>query len=176
MFIGFGGGINHWGTICGSLIAPVALIDTVVGDGKIRSEMIDELLAWYIQFPFPEYQPAGLNLPRIVVGSTFCHISVSTWANAEGVGVSANSKEKKQRCAGLSADVAKKTVQMLNAYTETGTFKAVHKPNPVAAACMECHTDNAPYTQGKENCLSCHGNPTTCPDDRNHCDWVKKKT
>lgn len=176
MFGCFSGGINHWGTICGSLVAPVTLIGAVVGDAKLRGQMVDELMAWYIQFPFPEYQPAGLKLPRVVVGSTLCHISVSTWANAKGVGVSASSKEKKQRCAGLSADVVKKTIHMLNTFSETGTFKSVHKPDASVATCMECHTDNAPYTQGKENCLSCHGNPVIVPDDCDHRDLVKKHT
>lgn len=138
--------------------------------------MVNELMAWYIQFPFPEYQPAGLNLARIAVGSTLCHISVSTWCNAKGVGVSAGSKEKKQRCAGLSADVTRKTVQMLNAYADTGTFKPEHKPNENVATCMGCHTDNGPFTQGKENCLSCHGNPVIVPDDCDHRDLLKKKT
>jgi hypothetical protein len=157
MFLGFSGGIEHWGTICGALVAPIALIGGVVSDKKIRSEMINELMAWYIQFPFPEYQPAGLNLVKVPVGSTLCHISVSTWCNAEGVSVSASSKEKKERCAGLTSDVVKKTVQMLNSFAETGTFAAVHKPDPIVATCMGCHTDAAPFTQTKENCMSCHG-------------------
>jgi len=57
----------------------------------------------------------------------------------------------------LSADVAKKTVQMLNSYMDTGTFAAVHKPDPVVATCMSCHSDNPPFTQTKENCMNCHG-------------------
>jgi hypothetical protein len=157
MFVGFGGGINSWGTICGSLVAPVALISGVVADKDIRGQMLEELMAWYIQFPFPEYQPSQLNLPRCAVGSTLCHISVSTWCNSEGACVAASSKEKKERCAGLSADVAKKTVQMLNSYMDTGTFAAVHKPDPVVATCMSCHSDNPPFTQTKENCMNCHG-------------------
>jgi hypothetical protein len=157
------------------LVAPVTLIGAVVADSKIRSEMVNELMAWYIQFPFPEYQPAGVNLLRVAVGSTLCHISVSTWANAEGVGVSAKSKEKKQRCGGLTADVVRKTVHVLNTFSDTGTFKTSYKPDAVVGSCMECHEDNPPYTQGKENCLSCHGNPTIVPDDCDHRDLLKKK-
>jgi hypothetical protein len=79
MFIGFSGGIQHRGTICGALVAPVALISSVVADKKIRGQMLDELMAWYIHHPFPEYQPHGLNLHKVAVGSTLCHISVSKW-------------------------------------------------------------------------------------------------
>jgi ribosomal protein L40E len=155
MFVSFSGGVEHWGTICGALVPSVALIGATVADKKIRSAMVNELMAWYTQFPFPEYQPAGLNLPKVAVGSSFCHISVTTWCNVAKV--SASSKIKKQRCGGLSGDVAKKTVQMLNAWKDTGTFAAAHKQNPIVATCMDCHAENEPYTQGKENCMQCHG-------------------
>ncbi|MFO7912490.1 MAG: C-GCAxxG-C-C family protein [Desulfotignum sp.] len=158
MFIGFSGGIQHWGTICGALVAPVALISSVVADKKIRGQMLDELMAWYIQHPFPEYQPHGLNLHKVAVGSTLCHISVSKWINSADPPVTAKSKEKKLRCAGVSGDTAKKAVEILNAWADTGTFTAMHKPHPSVDTCMGCHKDcEEPFTQGKENCLSCHG-------------------
>ncbi len=158
MFIGFSGGIQHWGTICGALVAPVALISSVVADKKIRGQMLDELMAWYIHHPFPEYQPHGLNLHKVAVGSTLCHISVSKWINSADPPVTAKSKEKKSRCAGVSGDTARKAVEILNAWADTGTFTAVHKPHPSVDNCMGCHKDcEAPFTQGKENCLSCHG-------------------
>jgi hypothetical protein len=25
------------------------------------------------------------------------------------------------------------------------------------ATCMDCHAENEPFTQGKENCMQCHG-------------------
>ena len=155
MFLGFSGGVGHWGTICGSLIPPVALISAVVKDKKQRSEMINEIMAWYTQFPFPEYQPKDLGLPQVVVGSTLCHVSVTKWCNEAGC--SASSGNKKERCGGLSADVSKKTIQMLNEWKEKGKFVAMHKPDPVVGECMSCHKENQPYTQAKENCMNCHG-------------------
>lgn len=158
MFLGFSGGIQHWGTVCGALVAPVALISGVVEDKKMKGAMIDELMAWYIHHPFPEYQPAGLNLPKVAVGSTLCHISVSKWVNAVNPPVTADSKEKKARCAGVSGDTVKKAIEMLNAYADAGSFTATHKPDPVVATCMGCHKDaSPPFTQTKENCMSCHG-------------------
>jgi hypothetical protein len=156
-FTAFGGGGNSWGMTCGALIGPMACIGALCTDKKIRGQMLDELLSWYIQYPFPEYQPAGLNLPKVVVGSPLCHVSVSRWCNAAGVDVNASSKEKKERCAGLTGDVCKKTIEILNAYAETGAFTAVHKPDPVVASCMGCHKESPPYTQGKDNCMNCHG-------------------
>lgn len=158
MFLGFGGGIQHWGTVCGALVVPVALISGVVADKKIRGQMLDELMAWYTLHPFPEYQPHGLNLHRIAVGSTLCHVSVSKWINAADPPVTAGSKEKKVRCAGVAGDTAKKAVEILNAWAKTGTYAAEHQHDFTVDNCMGCHTDcEPPFTQGKENCLSCHG-------------------
>lgn len=155
MYTSYKGGIEKWGTICGSMIAPINLIGGVVADDKIRAAMVNELLAWYTQYPFPEYQPVGSNLVKIAVGSPLCHVSCTTWCNKQGV--TAGSKEKKQRCAGLSADVVKKTIEMLDAYAATGTFAVVHKPDPIVATCMGCHEEEPPCTEGKDNCLRCHG-------------------
>lgn len=155
MFLGFSGGVGHWGTICGSLLAPVALISTVVEDKKQRGEMIDELMAWYTEFPFPEYQPAGLDLPQVKVGSTLCHISVTKWCNEAGC--SATSSNKKERCGGLTADTVKKTVEIMNEWAAAGKFTAKHKPHSQVEECMSCHKENQPFTQAKEQCMNCHG-------------------
>ena len=64
--------------------------------------------------------------------------------------------ERKERCAGLTADVCKFTVQMLNKYLE-GTFKPGEYTSPaVAGECMVCHGEMEPFAHGKENCLDCH--------------------
>lgn len=137
---------------------PVTLISGVVADKKIRGQMIDELMAWYTQHPFPEYQPHGLKLHKLAVGSTLCHVSATKWINAANPPVTAKSKEKKARCSGVAADTVKKAVEMLNAWAETGTFAVLHEPDVTVENCMGCHADcEPPFTQGKENCLSCHG-------------------
>ncbi len=157
MFMPYHGGIAGWGTICGSLAPAVSLIGGVIGDRKESDPLVNELMAWYCDHPFPEYQPAGLNLHKLAVGSTLCHISVSKWVNGVEPAVTAGSKEKKERCAGVAADCARKAIELLNAWTD-GTFAAVHKPDPIVASCMGCHKDSTPpFTQGKENCMSCHG-------------------
>lgn len=155
MFTGFGGGVGGWGTTCGALLPATALIGIVVEDKKLQGAMINELMAWYTQSPFPEYQPANLDLPQVKVGSTLCHISVTKWCNTAGC--SSDSCNKKERCAGVCADVVSKTVKMLNEWTDCQTFTAAHKPDPIVDECMSCHKDNEPYTHTKENCMQCHG-------------------
>jgi hypothetical protein len=157
MFIPYHGGIAGWGTICGALVPAISLIGGVIGDRTESDKLINELMAWYIHHPFPEYQPHGLSLPKVAVGSTLCHVSVSKWVNAMEPAVTAGSKEKKERCAGLSGDTARKAIELLNDWTD-GKFAAVHKPDPIVGKCMGCHKENLPpFTQGKENCMSCHG-------------------
>lgn len=75
-------------------------------------ELVKELLAWYKEFPFPEYQPAGLDLPTSVADSENCENSVMTWV--EESGYEYGSDERKERCAGVTADVAKHTAELLN--------------------------------------------------------------
>ena len=165
MFIPYHGGIAGWGTICGALPAAVSLIGGVIGDRSESDKLINELMAWYCDYPFPEYQPAGLNLPKVAVGSTLCHISVSKWVNDMDPPVIASSNEKKERCAGVSGDTAKKAIELLNDWTD-GKFAAVHKVDPIVATCMSCHKDaTPPFTQGKENCMSCHGSGLINIDD-----------
>lgn len=153
-FTSFQGGVEGWGSICGALIAPIQLIG-MVAEGEEKSAMVNELLAFYTQHPFPEYQTGEFALPRVTVGSTLCHVSVTRWMNESGMGPRSR-PERKERCAGLTADVCKFTAQMLNKYLE-GTFKPGEYSSPaVAGECMVCHGEMEPYAHGKENCLDCH--------------------
>lgn len=143
--------------MCGALVPPLALFGVVAAhDGKVMSQLCDELMAWYQKFPFPEYQPAGMNLPQVPIDSSLCHVSVTKWMTVADV--SRGSEERKHRCGGLTADTVIKAVEMLNDLADKGTFEATTKASPIAASCMSCHaSDVKPYTHGKENCMSCHG-------------------
>ncbi|MDW7650647.1 MAG: hypothetical protein SCK29_12540 [Bacillota bacterium] len=63
------------------------------------------------------------------------------------------SKEKKERCGGLSGDVAKFTIDMLNEHFE-GAFAPTFMPTDDVGECKACH---GKYTQGKDSCSVCHG-------------------
>ncbi len=58
------------------------------------------------------YQPEGLNLPTTVAGSTLCEDSVGHFMEAAKVAY--GDPERKSRCAGTTADVTRKMVEMLN--------------------------------------------------------------
>lgn len=158
-FTSFKGGVESWGSICGALVPAIAVIG-MVAQGPEKSEMVNELMAWYKEFPFPEYQPKGLNLPGVPVNSSLCHVSVTKWMNETGYGPR-SVPERGERCAGLTADVCKKTAEMLNKWATEGTFAKTLGPAAGVDDCMACHSEAMkPYAHGKESCVDCHGDHT----------------
>lgn len=146
------GGFYGYGTLCGAL-SPACHVINLCHDGDVANALVNELLSWYCQFPFPEYQPANHNLITTVSESTLCHVSVTKFMQATGF--KRSDPERGERCAGLTADVAKFTVQLLNAQAD-GTFTSIYKPAAAVGECMKCHSNDS---HGKENCLPCHGDP-----------------
>ncbi len=147
------GGIYSWGSICGALPPAIDVIGLVT-DLENGAILINELMAFYKDAAFPEFQPAGMNVPTTVANSSLCHVSVTTWQHASGL--DRNSPERKERCAGVTADVAKFTVEMLNKLADTGAYEGKFKPDDVVGQCMTCHSA---LTHGKESCTHCHGDP-----------------
>ncbi len=180
-----GGGIASYGSICGAALAGVLVINSIVpnlttpdtlpaAQKTARNRMMTELLRWYEQFAFPEYAPAtldagetGLTLAfdggagtpaqRIVPGSHLCHASVTGWCAANG-NVPSSGPDKKARCARLTADVAGKVADLLNAYLPAQEFTAAAASRN--ADCTGCHTQTAvapaaPVASGME-CKTCH--------------------
>jgi len=158
MFRPFSSGVlTGWASMCGALVPPLALFGVVAAhDGKMMGQLCDELMAWYQKFPFPEYQPAGMNLPQVPIDSSLCHVSVTKWMKEAGV--ARGSEERKHRCGGLTADTVIKAVNMLNEMADKGAFTATTQASLIAGTCMNCHGSAVePFTHGKENCMQCHG-------------------
>ncbi|HEX9049580.1 MAG TPA: C-GCAxxG-C-C family protein [Anaeromyxobacter sp.] len=193
-----GGGIASYGSICGAALAGVLVVNSIVpnlgtatlpdAQKNARNRMMTELLRWYEQFAFPAYAPAavdaaetGLTLAfdgkagtaaqRIVPRSHLCHASVTGWCAANG-NVPAGGADKKARCARLTADVAGKVADLLNAYLPNREFTAATAS--LNADCTGCHTaaavaPAAPVASGME-CKTCHPAashpfPSTIPHD-----------
>ena len=128
-------------------------------DAENQGDLRDELIAWYMKHPFPEYQPAS-ELVQLPVNSTLCHVSVTTWMREAGV-EDMGATERSDRCAGVAADTAKKTIELINAIVE-GTYEPDYeKPvHDVVSDCMACHssadTSGGYPVQGSEDCSTCH--------------------
>lgn len=159
-------GFSEWGTLCGALLGGVAAMSLFWGR-KDRDPMVDELFRWYETAAFPMYKPAkglpvglDVDLPTSVADSVLCHISVSRWSYTTGI--PAQSKQRSERCARITADVAKKTVEIMNAKIE-GTFKVAAGPSQTRETCTvpDCHGGDkdkyqSPILKGKMDCTPCH--------------------
>ena len=160
-----GAGIANWGTICGALNGACAAITLAVPDADV-AKLCGELIGWYTRYPFPskesnalamanafKYSPATypkMDLVTSVSDSPLCHASNAKWISASGFGLS--TPERKERCARLTADVAVKAVELLNAY-KAGKFVPTFKVDDETANCLSCHSDSQ---EGKMACTTCH--------------------
>ena len=112
MFANGGGGYGKK-TLCGALGGALAILGLFLesGDsGKLRNE----LYAWYTSTALPIYQPADKPAHPVttVAPSQQCSDSVGTWCTAAGLEF--GTPERGVRCGSLSADVAAKTIELLN--------------------------------------------------------------
>lgn len=174
------GGIDGYGSICGSLLGAQLIINMVVSDATARKNMIWELMRWYETYAFPSYVPVTVDplesvtldftgtdpdktdVVTVAPGSHLCHPSVSTWCLTNAV--SAGSGDKKARCARLTADVAGKTTALLNAYLIAAprAYATIGVADP-NSACDGCHTAAAaspPSVASDMTCVTCHGDKT----------------
>ena len=171
-------GFAEWGALCGTLVGAAGALAMFWGR-KDRDEMTDELFRWYEITAFPVYQPADLaskvgipkeKLPTSVADSVLCHISVSRWAYTTGL--PANGKERSERCARITADVARKTAEIINAKMD-GTYKNSMAFSKTQKTCTtpDCHGGNAdkfkvPNLKGKMDCEPCHTGSKAVMDKR----------
>ena len=148
------GGAVGWGTLCGTLTG--AGIATGLIAGKEGEDILNDVINWYTVTELPIYKPEA---PKAEISSVnasdspLCHISVGKWMKKENVKFF--SDPRKERCARLSADVAAKTVELLNSWS-AGTYTPVagsqpkkHEVQmPTQNNCTECHGDNVPVSPG----------------------------
>ncbi|MEW6220517.1 MAG: C-GCAxxG-C-C family (seleno)protein, partial [Thermodesulfobacteriota bacterium] len=145
------GGTVGWGTLCGSLLGATVAVG-FVAPYDVGKQIINELLQWYSDAELPNFmpeQPKAEVAIKTVSNSPLCHISVGKWTAAANK--SLGSPERKERCARLTADVAMKTVSLLNAWKD-GTFTSSLK------------LPSAMYgITGQHNCKECHGSSVPTP-------------
>lgn len=165
-----GGGIAHWGTVCGAVNAGVTIIQMVAGPSV--AALTNEYMGWACDFAFPTTRVDHLSLypnqPTSVAKSPLCHNSSGNWAYTYGYRI--GSPERKERCAKVAADCAYKAVELLNAWLANAftpeKFAPDYQNETNFERCFTCHVgpaskyDNA---QGKMNCLTkgCHPEKAT---------------
>jgi hypothetical protein len=153
------GGVCGSGTICGTLNGAAALIGLLHTKKEVRDVLMAELFSYYESTPLPVFKPNepifDCIMPTSVANAFMCHASASRWVKTTGLRI--DSQERIERCRRLTADIAAKTVSILNDYHEN-IFMANMHDNETVRTCMTCHSQKGKVanTNGKMNCTSCH--------------------
>lgn len=152
-------GVVGWGTLCGSLNGAAAAI-YLLAEEKVAKSIINEVFGWYGTQALPTYQPKQPKFPQIptsVANSQLCHVSVTTWSKTSGF--KTGSPERAERCAWVTASVAKYVAELLNQQSN-GTFKPAFAVSSDVSDCLSCHgkggsVENV-HTSNQTSCTVCH--------------------
>lgn len=153
------GGVGGYGSICGTLNGAAALIGLLVSDKSIQNKMIADIFRWYEQEPLPAFIPENPKYEYIpaksISNSVLCHASNTKWCKAAGFKV--DSKERKERCSRMTADVAYKVTTALNDLYNN-TYIAGIKSNDEVNTCLACHGSAGKVNNAsvQMNCIACH--------------------
>jgi len=168
-------GVAGFGSLCGTVNGAAAAVSIALPFAA-ANQVIPRLLHYYESTPLPskeanEYAvhnkfllPKLLvpgKLPQSVSESVLCHVSVSKWCAASGF--ASGSRERLERCARLTGDLAARAVILMNAW-QTGKLEQEHpyKLSAATEACRKCHFEGpdaaaGQFTRGSMACNSCHG-------------------
>ncbi len=150
-------GVGNWGTLCGSLNGAAAAFGLFYGRDE-STELIDALFRWYEKEKLPVFEPSIKKLDftpePTIPDSVLCHVSVSQWCYETENDM--HSKERSERCARVTAVVAKKAAEMINAKIDGKKISS--QPSKNHESCMECHDKDtdADIAKGKMDCGTCH--------------------
>ncbi len=153
------GGTGGSGSLCGALNGAAALIGLFARTEEETKQLVAELFLWYEQTERPVYVPAkpvlDIKMPTSASHSVLCHVSMTRWCKVSGQ--KAFSKPRKERCKRLTADTARKTVEILNSY-HRNRFAPAHALSQEVKKCQSCHGKGSEKSNssGRMSCGSCH--------------------
>ncbi|MDX9755597.1 MAG: C-GCAxxG-C-C family protein [bacterium] len=150
-------GIGSYGSVCGALNGAAAAVGLFVQNKAHREELIEHFFTWYEKTALPIYTPTSstISIPTSVSDSVLCHASTSKWVKASGLSI--EGPERAERCSRLTADVAQKTVGMLNDYF-SGQYQTSTELSEETSTCVQCHGGKGKLSniKGKMECSACH--------------------
>jgi hypothetical protein len=169
-----GGGVNAWGTLCGTCNGSAAIIKMVIQTAA-GGTLIDNDFQFYSETPLPTngidkavragWTPAAgvpapiPNVPTSTAHSPLCHVSLTQWMATTGA--TDGSAQQRDRCAKACYDMAKHTVELLNDYFATPSVTDSAALDASYAGCVTngCHSKAGMAEHGKMACDSCHDEP-----------------
>jgi hypothetical protein len=159
-FVFLEGGMAGWGTVCGSnaganIVSNVIIGPRIAGPECEHGHTIgSEMMQWYSETALPVFLPKEPKQKTKIIQTTsnspLCHISVGKWMKKSGHAL--GSPERKDRCARVTASVAYKLVQDLNAW-KAGKYATKAAWTPGASVGIT----------GQQNCNECHGTNVPAP-------------
>ena len=121
-------------SLCGSLGGAAAIIGLMCSPDD-SSAITKELFNWYTSTNLPIYQPEIQAETPTVAKTVNCADSVTTFMAAAGI-TEMSDPRRLARCGGVSADVARKTAELLNVhfgYMEAEAAPAENAPEETLA-------------------------------------------
>jgi len=157
-FVFLEGGMVGWGTVCGSNAGANIVANVIIGPRIAGPEcehghlMGSEMMEWYSATPLPVFNPKQPKIETKIIQTTanspLCHVSVGKWMKESGYAL--KSKERKDRCARVTASVAQKLAMMLNEWKD-GKYESKASWSPASdfgitgqQNCGECHSSGVP--------------------------------
>jgi hypothetical protein len=153
------GGVGGYGTLCGALNGGAALLGLFVADKGTRDMLTSDLFKWYEKTALPVFSPEkplfDYTPVTSVAESTLCHASMVNWAKTADH--RAGSKQRKERCRRLTADVAATLTTLLNQFSEENCVLA-HINDAETQSCLDCHGSEGKLgnVDCTMDCASCH--------------------
>ncbi|HCY42187.1 MAG TPA: hypothetical protein DHV48_12670 [Prolixibacteraceae bacterium] len=153
------GGVGGYGSVCGTLNGAAALIGLLITDKTVQDKMIADVFRWYEKEPLPAFSPNtpayDHNPVKSVSNSVLCHASNTNWCKTAGFKV--DSKERKERCRRMTADVTMKVTTSLNEIFENAYITSV-QTDEAMNTCLTCHGGEGKVnnTAVKMSCNPCH--------------------
>ncbi len=158
---------------CGSITAACTTANLVCSNDTAKKVIMD-IYNWYEttslpsditqqmahdkKFPVEKYKNTDIYEPTIA-NSPLCHISVERFCKTNGY--ASGSKQRSERCARLTADLAHFLVTQLNKQVDSKYEKELAM-SATAEGCRSCHAkgktfEEGGWTRGKMDCQPCHG-------------------
>ena len=119
------------GSLCGALGGAVGIIGLCCEPDDSRA-IVKELFDWYSNASLPIYEPEGSCNIKTQAFSVNCSESVTKFMKAAGV--EKKDPIRKRRCGGVSGDVARKTVELLNIHFGFATPAPTVAPEDIQLA------------------------------------------
>lgn len=169
---GAGGGYGE-ALLCGAVAAACTAVNLVAGK-KEGKGIVHDIYRWYEQTPLPsditqnmanqkkfpveKYKSTEI-FKQTTAGSAICHISVTRFCKENGF--ESGSKQRSERCARVTADMAHYVATRLNILADSKYEKELAIRDDVQE-CRTCHSKGKPFddggwTRGKSDCMPCHG-------------------